>query len=165
MLGEEESVTRFKKNFPSWTKSRYGMEKRHHVTTNNTRKRLWILDILPFSSEIDECNERRSGCSQICQNTPGSFVCRCRKGFAMMPNKRTCRGKTSQIMLNAATICYGKWQQNVANNWTNMSEHFQSLFWWQHISHYRRLSIDKLPTKSPLRSLNLIVISQVLGDT
>ncbi|XP_020618875.1 fibulin-1-like [Orbicella faveolata] len=41
--------------------------------------------------EIDECNERRSGCSQICQNTPGSFVCRCRKGFEMMPNKRTCR--------------------------------------------------------------------------
>ncbi|XP_078356388.1 EGF-containing fibulin-like extracellular matrix protein 2, partial [Oculina patagonica] len=43
--------------------------------------------------DIDECSERRSGCSQICENTPGSFVCRCRKGYEMTPNGRFCKGK------------------------------------------------------------------------
>lgn len=43
--------------------------------------------------DIDECFERRSGCNQICENTAGSFVCKCRSGFKMLENQRTCIGR------------------------------------------------------------------------
>lgn len=43
--------------------------------------------------DIDECSERRSGCNQICENTAGSFVCKCRSGFKMLQNQRTCIGR------------------------------------------------------------------------
>ena len=38
------------------------------------------------------------------------------------------------------------------------------VFWWQHILHSRRLSIDKIPTRALLlQQFNIIVMSQVLG--
>ena len=48
--------------------------------------------------------------------------------------------------------------------WQNITT-VPGLFWWQHIPHSRRLSIDKIPTKGAPPFNNLIAISQILGDT
>ena len=41
--------------------------------------------------DIDECASSRGGCDHRCHNTPGSFECRCRKGFKQdSKNLRKC---------------------------------------------------------------------------
>ena len=30
-------------------------------------------------------------CSQLCKNTPGSFVCECTKGYVLRPDLRSCK--------------------------------------------------------------------------
>ena len=43
-------------------------------------------------SDINECNKRNGGCSQLCVNKKGSFECRCRTGFKLQTDGRTCSG-------------------------------------------------------------------------
>ena len=43
--------------------------------------------------DIDECTLGISGCSQLCQNTYGSFLCGCLTGYTLMPDKNTCLGE------------------------------------------------------------------------
>ncbi|KAM4887385.1 vitamin K-dependent protein S [Thomomys bottae] len=44
--------------------------------------------------DINECKDPSTvngGCSQICDNTPGSYHCSCRSGFTMLSNKKDCK--------------------------------------------------------------------------
>ncbi|KAM6161661.1 vitamin K-dependent protein S [Erethizon dorsatum] len=44
--------------------------------------------------DINECKDPlniNGGCSQICDNTPGSYQCSCRNGFDLLSNKKDCR--------------------------------------------------------------------------
>ncbi|KAM5281536.1 vitamin K-dependent protein S [Ctenodactylus gundi] len=44
--------------------------------------------------DINECKDPLSmngGCSQICDNTLGSFQCSCRSGFELLPNEKDCK--------------------------------------------------------------------------
>ncbi|XP_003469383.1 vitamin K-dependent protein S [Cavia porcellus] len=44
--------------------------------------------------DINECKDPlnvNGGCSQICDNTPGSYQCSCRSGFDLLSNKKDCR--------------------------------------------------------------------------
>ncbi|XP_004634887.1 vitamin K-dependent protein S [Octodon degus] len=44
--------------------------------------------------DINECKDPlnvNGGCSQICDNTPGSYHCSCRSGFDLLSNKKDCR--------------------------------------------------------------------------
>ncbi|XP_029795022.1 vitamin K-dependent protein S [Suricata suricatta] len=44
--------------------------------------------------DINECKDPSNvngGCSQICDNTPGSYHCSCKSGFLMLSNKRDCK--------------------------------------------------------------------------
>ncbi|XP_007955911.2 vitamin K-dependent protein S, partial [Orycteropus afer afer] len=44
--------------------------------------------------DINECKDPSNingGCSQICDNTPGSYHCSCNSGFIMLSNKRDCK--------------------------------------------------------------------------
>ena len=43
--------------------------------------------------DIDECLLGISKCSQQCVNLPGSYVCTCRKGFALKLDNKTCESK------------------------------------------------------------------------
>ena len=40
----------------------------------------------------DECLLGTSNCSQLCDNTPGSFNCLCRAGFSLSQDGITCDG-------------------------------------------------------------------------
>ncbi|XP_002929359.3 vitamin K-dependent protein S [Ailuropoda melanoleuca] len=44
--------------------------------------------------DINECKDPANingGCSQICDNTPGSYRCSCKSGFFMLLNKKDCK--------------------------------------------------------------------------
>ncbi|KAK3731213.1 hypothetical protein QZH41_017746, partial [Actinostola sp. cb2023] len=44
----------------------------------------------PRYRNIDECLQGKSGCSQRCGNTPGSFVCSCNHGYQINIDKKNC---------------------------------------------------------------------------
>ena len=46
-----------------------------------------------YTSDIDECALRISGCNQICNNSIGSYVCSCYLGYQISSNNKTCTGK------------------------------------------------------------------------
>lgn len=54
---------------------------------------LCLLVIL--ASDVDECRINNGGCDHICTNTPNSFYCSCRRGFYLLPDRRTCAGAYS----------------------------------------------------------------------
>ena len=44
-------------------------------------------------TDVDECLEGTSGCSQECTNTVGSFTCSCFDGYLLDEDGKTCKGK------------------------------------------------------------------------
>ena len=46
-------------------------------------------------ADINECNTNNGGCSQMCLNTNGSYICLCRSGYILDANNRSCNGKGS----------------------------------------------------------------------
>ena len=64
----------------------------------------WAVGLLPVPSivsslpaDIDECQSGTSGCQQLCTNTVGSFFCRCRAGYSLNSDARTCRGDLENV--------------------------------------------------------------------
>ena len=47
---------------------------------------------ISINLDIDECSDDTDGCSQICTNTNGSFICRCNRGFLLDVDGATCNG-------------------------------------------------------------------------
>ena len=43
--------------------------------------------------DINECLVANGGCSHNCMNTPGSFNCTCKTGFALASNGLDCNGE------------------------------------------------------------------------
>ena len=43
--------------------------------------------------DIDMCSDNNGGCSQICTNTEGSFICECNIGFVLDNDGATCNGE------------------------------------------------------------------------
>lgn len=44
-------------------------------------------------SDIDECTIENGGCETFCTNSEGSYECSCRRGYALMPDLRSCTGE------------------------------------------------------------------------
>lgn len=47
--------------------------------------------VLPVLVDIDECETAQHNCSQMCENSNGSYVCFCRTGF-LLKNDYYCDG-------------------------------------------------------------------------
>ena len=45
--------------------------------------------------DVNECETLNGGCNHQCNNTIGSFNCKCRQGFFLDKNGKTCIGKFS----------------------------------------------------------------------
>ena len=43
--------------------------------------------------DVNECEKLNGGCDHQCNNTIGSFNCKCRKGFFLDEDGKTCLGK------------------------------------------------------------------------
>ena len=50
-------------------------------------------------TDIDECSEGISGCSQLCSNTIGSYNCNCQNGYQLGIDNHTCLGKIINALL------------------------------------------------------------------
>ncbi|XP_043921868.1 matrilin-2 [Protopterus annectens] len=46
------------------------------------------------------CSVLDHGCTHTCINTPGSYVCRCRRGYSLNPDKRTCSTEDLCAVMN-----------------------------------------------------------------
>ena len=44
-------------------------------------------------TDVDECADRISGCSDICNNTVGSYSCGCPIGYQLANDFRNCMGE------------------------------------------------------------------------
>ncbi|KAL2088827.1 hypothetical protein ACEWY4_015726 [Coilia grayii] len=45
----------------------------------------------PYCLDIDECEESNNTvCDHVCENTPGSFHCRCLSGYILAPDQHSC---------------------------------------------------------------------------
>ena len=62
-----------------------------------------FLNGLPFfllkSIDINECAMGTSDCSQICENTNGSYLCDCYYGYQLLSNNKTCRHASKATVL------------------------------------------------------------------
>lgn len=47
-------------------------------------------------TDVDECAKNNGNCDQMCENSPGSYQCKCRSGFSLDADKHTCNGKSSK---------------------------------------------------------------------
>lgn len=52
-----------------------------------------IKIVLYFPLDVDECALRNGGCDHICKNKQGSFECRCKVGYKLTSDRKTCIGK------------------------------------------------------------------------
>jgi hypothetical protein len=48
-------------------------------------------------ADIDECLS--NPCPQVCDNSPGSYSCRCREGFSLDQTTNKCKGKPATISI------------------------------------------------------------------
>ena len=49
-------------------------------------------------ADVDECEERSSGCKHICTNSPGNFTCSCHSGYELNNDTKTCN---QSMLLNS----------------------------------------------------------------
>ena len=54
---------------------------------------MYVFSLKSSFSDINECAVENGGCSEVCNNTLGSYACACRAGFLLQPDGRTCEGK------------------------------------------------------------------------
>lgn len=55
----------------------------------------FVSEVVVFCmTDIDECELDNGNCTEVCNNTLGSFVCECRAGFTLQPDGLTCGGTT-----------------------------------------------------------------------
>ena len=71
------------------------LESVNHVSPTNN-KTSFKIQILVHIIDIDECPQ--SLCQYKCNNTEGSFVCTCPKGYLLTTNKRDCAGKMANVV-------------------------------------------------------------------
>ncbi|XP_064613092.1 uncharacterized protein LOC135476878 [Liolophura sinensis] len=45
----------------------------------------------PQCADINECSNNNGGCAQLCDNLPGSFRCRCGRGFGLLGDGKSCK--------------------------------------------------------------------------
>ena len=43
--------------------------------------------------DVDECEEGTSGCQQDCNNTIGSYNCKCQPGYRLAEDGHMCNGR------------------------------------------------------------------------
>ena len=45
-----------------------------------------------YITDVNECHDNNGLCSDICNNTEGSYHCECSDGYNLQSNQRDCEG-------------------------------------------------------------------------
>ena len=53
--------------------------------------------------DINECVLGTSGCTQLCNNTAGSYICSCSTGYMLAADNHTCNGEHDDNIINMHT--------------------------------------------------------------
>ena len=61
-----------------------------------------------YIADINECDTDNGGCSQVCTENDGSFVCSCNKGYELDADGTTCNGKAISCQCFNCIYVYGK---------------------------------------------------------
>ena len=56
-----------------------------------------MLCLFTFCQDFDECGVQNGGCSDTCENTVGSFYCKCPRG-RQLKSRLTCEGKEDNMV-------------------------------------------------------------------
>lgn len=48
-------------------------------------------------TDVNECETDNGGCDQLCENTQGSFMCKCNVGYELQYDQKTCKGLSIEI--------------------------------------------------------------------
>ena len=67
--------------------------------------------------DLNECAINNGGCSQLCNNTFGSFICDCFVGYELDGDQSTCNGKAHVVGTNLRSIitfCCHLWQTSMS---------------------------------------------------
>ena len=59
----------------------------------NIHKLIWIFSYqLNVFVDVNECSSGNGGCEHLCENTVGSYVCKCPSGYRLSRDGRQCDG-------------------------------------------------------------------------
>ena len=58
-----------------------------------------MISTLIQPTNIDECSESISSCSQLCSNTTGSYSCLCHIGYQLDNDNHTCLGRVINALI------------------------------------------------------------------
>ena len=77
------------------------------LTTKHAAVSCYKLEVLystnginVFQQDINECTVNNGGCSQMCSNTNGSFLCSCGAGYSLSVDNLTCAGTSNPKNIN-----------------------------------------------------------------
>lgn len=60
---------------------------------------IFNIIVLICVTDVNECSEELSGCDQQCLNTDGSYICSCDTGYTLLPDSKTCQGRSDCLIL------------------------------------------------------------------
>ena len=64
-----------------------------------------IIFIFYLCIDIDECSSGQANCSQMCNNTVGSYVCLCNDSYTLDLDQHTCIGKKINTSQTYTFLC------------------------------------------------------------
>lgn len=72
-------------------------------TLHYSMKRATVALIGDSSSEIDYCDLGNHGCEHDCVSVPASYICRCKKGYVLNLDGKTCSSKCFHPVVGEVT--------------------------------------------------------------
>ena len=97
------------------------------------------LTMLNLFTDVDECLNP-SSCSHICENTVGSYKCRCHKGYRLSPRDHRCRAEGIDISI-ALLVSYIQLR--------HLSSHAVSVYFLDNLSNSNFIIFVKLRNLAP----------------
>ena len=72
-----------------------------HTHVHTKKHNVYVQNHTYISNHVDvhECLDENGGCSQICTNTIGSFICGCNNGYLLDADGTTCNGMYKLLVL------------------------------------------------------------------